>query len=40
VDGQPITLDRLRGLEGRVGRGGARSLLVIQRGSTRFGIQL
>ena len=40
VDGQPVTLDRLRGLEGRLGRGGPRSLLIIQRGSTRFGIQL
>jgi serine protease Do len=40
VDGQPVTLDRLRGLEGRLGRGGLRSLLIIQRGSTRFGIQL
>jgi len=40
VDGQPVTLDRLRGLEGRLGRGGPRSLLIIQRGSSRFGIQL
>jgi serine protease Do len=38
VDGQPVTLERLRGLEGRRGRG--RSVLIIQRGSTRFGIQL
>jgi len=39
VEGQPVTLDRLRGLEGRLGQG-VRALLVIQRGSQRFGLRL
>jgi len=39
VEGQPVTLDRMRGLEGRLGQG-AHTVLFIQRGSTRFGIRL
>jgi len=38
IDGQPVTFDRLRAYEGRVGSG--RSVLVIQRGSARFGLKL
>jgi hypothetical protein len=38
IDGQPVTFDRLRAYEGRVGSG--RSILVIQRGNARFGLKL
>ena len=40
IDGQPVTFDRLRAYEGRLGQGQGRSLLVIQRGTGRFGIKL
>jgi serine protease Do len=39
LDGQPVTLDRLRGVEARLAQR-VRSLLVIQRGSARFAIRL
>ena len=39
LDGQPVTLDRLRAVEARVSQG-LRSVLVIQRGSSRFAIGL
>jgi serine protease Do len=39
LDGQPVTLDRLRAVEPRLARG-QRSVLVIQRGSNRFAIRL
>ena len=39
VAGQPVTLERLRGLEGQLSQG-ARTLLIIQRGTQRFGLRL
>jgi serine protease Do len=39
VAGQPVTLDRLRSLEGQLSQG-ARTLLIIQRGTQRFGLRL
>ncbi|MES1205842.1 MAG: trypsin-like peptidase domain-containing protein [Pseudomonadota bacterium] len=39
LDGQPVTLDRLRAVEPKL-RQGARSVLVIQRGNNRFAIRL
>ncbi len=39
LDGQPVTLDRLRAIEGRLAQG-VRSVLVIQRGNARFAIRL
>jgi len=39
VGGQPVTLERLRGLEGQLSQG-ARTLLLIQRGNQRFGLRL
>ncbi len=39
LDGQPVTLDRLRAVEQRLAQG-IRSVLLIQRGSTRFGLRL
>ena len=39
VEGQPVTLDRLRGLQGRLAQG-ANALLIIQRGGQRFGLRL
>ncbi|HEY4188757.1 MAG TPA: trypsin-like peptidase domain-containing protein [Polyangia bacterium] len=39
VEGQPVTLERMRNLGGRLGQG-AHALLVIQRGNARFGLRL
>jgi serine protease Do len=39
IDGQTVTLDRMRNLEGRLSQG-AHALLVVQRGNARFGIKL
>jgi Do/DeqQ family serine protease len=39
LDGQPVTLDRLRAVEERVAQG-IRSVLVIQRGAARFAIRI
>jgi serine protease Do len=39
LDGQPVTLERLRGIEPRLAQG-VRSVLVIQRGGARFAIRL
>ena len=39
IDGAPVTLARLKAVEGRLSRG-ARSTLVIQRGPTRFALRL
>jgi len=38
IDSQPVTFERLRNLEGRLGAG--RSVLIIQRGNARFAIKL
>jgi S1-C subfamily serine protease len=39
LDGQPVTLERMRAVEQRAARG-LRSVLVIQRGNGRFAIRL
>jgi serine protease Do len=39
LDGQPVSLDRLRAIEPRLAQG-IRSVLVIQRGTARFAIKL
>jgi len=39
LDGKPVTLARLKAVEARLGHGG-RSMLVIQRGQSRFALRL
>ena len=39
LDGEPVTLDRLKSVQGRLAQG-AHSVLVIQRGAARFAIRL